>query len=155
MVWMTCSRTYSFRVVELRRIVPGKTGAVVAVIHIARRAVVMVAQPEDNGCIGLVVVVVFNLDLDAAVGGKIRPVEAVGRERALPAIEKPVGMVDHPVGVDAHVVRNHVAGHANAEMRRASLQAVEGFVSAQVAGNVVSLERVGRGDGVTRGRAAA
>ena len=52
------------QVVELRGVVPGKAGAVVAVIDVARLAGAVVAAAEDDGGVGLLVVVVFDLDLD-------------------------------------------------------------------------------------------
>ena len=56
------------RIVELRGIVPGEGGAVVAVVDEAGSAVGVVAQAEDDGCVGLIEVVVLDLDLDAVVG---------------------------------------------------------------------------------------
>ncbi len=53
-------------VVELRGVVPGEGGAVVAVVDVAGLAGGVVAQAEGDGGVGLVVVVVVDLDLDAA-----------------------------------------------------------------------------------------
>ena len=54
-------------VVELRGVVPGKAGAVVAVVDVAGFAAGFVAAAKDDGGVGLLEVVVFDLDLDAAV----------------------------------------------------------------------------------------
>ncbi len=78
----------------------------------------MVAEAEGDGGVGLVVVVVFDLDLDAGVGGEVGAVEAVGGEGAFPAVDEPVGVFDDPGGIDAHVVGDHVAGEADAVLRR-------------------------------------
>ena len=133
-------------VVELRSVVPGKGGAVVAVVDVARLAVRVMAQTEGDRGVGLVVVAIVDLDLDAAVAGEVGPVEAVGREGALPAMEEPVGMLDEPGRVDAHVVGHHVAGQPQAEVRSAVLQVVISLPAAQIFCNVVVLERVGGGD---------
>ena len=73
-------------VVELSGVVPGEGSAIVAVVDVAGLVPGVVAQTEGDSRVGLVIVVVVDLDLDARVGGEIRAVEAVGRERALPAM---------------------------------------------------------------------
>ena len=104
------------QVVELRRVVPGKAGAVVAVIDVARFAAGLVAAAEDHRGVGLLEVVVLDLDLDAPVVREIGPVEAVGRIGRIRARDEPLRMLDHPGRVDAHVVGHHVAGQAHAVM---------------------------------------
>ena len=135
-------------VVELGGVVPGEAGAVVAVVDVAGGSVAMVAQAEGDGGVGLVVVVVFDFDFDAAVGREVGPGEAVDGERAVPARDEPVGMLDDPGRVDAHVVGHHVAGEAEAEAGGAVAKVGVAGVSAEVFGDVVVLERVGGGDGV-------
>src|SRR5579871_2275203 len=54
-------------VVELGGVVPGKGGAVVAVIDVAGLAAGVMTEAERDGSIGLVVVVVVYLDFDAGV----------------------------------------------------------------------------------------
>ncbi len=66
-------------VVELSSVIPGKAGAVVAVVDVARVAGMLVAAAKHHCRIGLLEVMVFNLDLDASVVRKIGPIEAVGR----------------------------------------------------------------------------
>ncbi len=136
------------RVVELRRVVPRERGAVVAVVDVAGLAVRVVAQAEGNSGVGLVVVAVVDLDLHPAVRGEIRPVEAVCRKRALPAMQKPVWMLNHPRRVDAHMIRHHVAGQPQPKVRRAVLQVVVCLPAAQVFCDVVVLQRVGGGNRV-------
>jgi hypothetical protein len=108
----------------------------------------VVAQAEDDGGVGLVVVVVFDLDLDAAVGGEVGAVEAVGREGALPAERNQSGCSMTQGGVDAHVVGHHVAGEAQAGAAARSRRLARRLVAAEVFGDLVVLERVGGGDGV-------
>jgi hypothetical protein len=74
----------------------------------------LVAAAEDDGGVGLLVVVVFDLDFDAAVVGEIGAVEAVGGVGRILARDEPLGMFDDPGRVDAHVVGHHVAGEADA-----------------------------------------
>ena len=54
-------------------------------------------------------------------------------------------MLNHPTGIDSHVVGNHVGGHANASLPGAPTQVVHGIGTAQVAGDFVIIQRVGRG----------
>ena len=52
-------------VVDLRGVVPGKRGAIVAVVDEARCAARMMAKPKNHRGIGLIVVMIFDLDLHA------------------------------------------------------------------------------------------
>ena len=54
------------QVVELRGVVPRKAGAVVAVIDVARLAGPAVAAAKNDSSVGLLEVVIFDLDFDAA-----------------------------------------------------------------------------------------
>ena len=132
------------RVVKLRGIVPGEGGAVIAVVHEARGAVAMVADAESDGGVGLVVVVVLNLDLDAGVSREIGAVEHVGREGTFRAREEPLRVFNHPLGVDAHVVRHHVTGKPQSGAGSALAQVLAGCFAAEVFGDGVILKRVGR-----------
>src|SRR6185369_3724874 len=105
---------FGVEIVQLGGVVPGKTGAVVAVIDVAGFARPAIDTTENYGGVGLVVVVVFNLDFDAAVAGEIGTFKAVRRVWRMRQGQEPVGMLNYPAGVDAHVVGNHVAGEANA-----------------------------------------
>ena len=136
------------QVVELRGVVPGKAGAVVAVIDVAGLAAGAVAAAEDHGGVGLLKVVVFNLDLHAPVVGEIGTVEAVGGIGRLWPGDEPLRVLDHPGRIDAHVVGHHVAGQANAMPVSAVAQIDVGRLAAQVLGNGVVEERIGRGHGV-------
>src|SRR5690348_5180398 len=62
------------QVVELRGVVPGEAGAVVAVIDVARLSGPLVAAAKDDGGVGLLEIVVFDFDFDAGV---VREVGAV------------------------------------------------------------------------------
>src|SRR5579875_3458908 len=78
-----------FGVVELGGVVPGEGSAVVAVVDVADFAGVVVADAEGNGGVGLVVVVIVDFDLGAAVGGEVGAVEGIGREGAFGSGDKP------------------------------------------------------------------
>ena len=132
------------RVVQLRRIVPGKGRSIVAVIHKARLAIVLLAQPEHHGSVRLVEIVILNLDLDARVTRKIRPFKTVRGKRALRPRDKPVRMLNHPRRIDPHVVRHHVAGQPNARLRRAIAKRLIRHRSAKILRDLVVLQRVGR-----------
>src|SRR5262249_48315350 len=122
--------------------------AVVAVIDVSGCSVPMMAQAKSYRSVRLIVVMIFNFDFDAAVSRKVGTIEAVNGERALPAIDEPVRMLDDPFRVDAHVVRHHVAREAYAEMSSAVPQIFVCRVSAKVFGDVVFLERVSRRDSI-------
>ena len=57
-------------------------------------------------------------------------------------------MLDDPARVDAHVVGHHVAGQPDAVAPRPVAQVGVGRLAAEVLGDRVVVERVGRGDGV-------
>ncbi len=135
-------------VVELGGVVPGEAGAVVAVIDVAGFAGGLVAAAEDDGGVGLGVVVILDFDFDAAVGGEVGAFEAVGRVGGFPAGDEPLGMLDDPGRIDAHVVGNHVAGQADAVVVGAIAQVDVGRFAAQVFGDAVVEERVGGGHGI-------
>jgi len=133
------------QIIELRRVIPRKAGAVIAVIDVAHLAGGAVAAAKDHGRIGLVIIVALNLNLDAAIGRKIRPVKGIIRIRRVPARQKPLRMFDHPGRINAHVIGHHVAGQPDAALRRAVAQLVISRLAAQVVGNAIVKERIGRG----------
>jgi hypothetical protein len=57
-------------------------------------------------------------------------------------------MLDHPGRIDAHVVGHHVAGQANAVPVGAVAQVDVSRLAAQIVGNAVVEERIGRSHGV-------
>jgi hypothetical protein len=136
------------QVVELRRVVPGKAGAVVAVVDVACLAAGLVAPAKNHGGVGLIEVVVLDFDFDAPIVRKIGPIVAVGRIRRVLARDEPIRMLDDPGRVDAHVVGHHVAGQAHAVVVGAVAKSDVGRLAAQIAGNGVVEERIGRGHGV-------
>ena len=143
------------QVVELGGIVPGKAGAIVAVIDVAGLATLAVAALEDHGGIGLLVVVAFDLDLDARVGRKVGTIEVVGGIRQVRARDEPVGMLDDPGRIDAHVVGHHVTGEADTAAVTAVAQGDVGGFSAEIVGDAVVVERIGGGDGILSCRTTA
>ena len=57
-------------------------------------------------------------------------------------------MLDDPARVDAHVVRDHVAREPDAARRGPVAEVRVGGLAAEVVGDPVVVERVGRGDRV-------
>ncbi len=133
------------QVVELRRVVPGEAGAVVAVVDVLPVAGPLVAAQKDHGRVGLLVVVVLDLDLDAIVPRQVRAVEGVSRVGRVVAGEEPLRMVDDPGRVDAHVVGHHVARQANAVPRATVAQVAVGGLAAERFRYLVVVERIGAG----------
>jgi hypothetical protein len=134
--------------VELGGVVPRKRRAIVAVVDVARVAGPAVEALEDDRGVAVVPVVVLEEDPDALIGREVRAVERVARVRCLGQRQEPVRMVDHPARVDAHVVRDHVAGHPDATLPGPGLERLVGTLPAEVVGDPVVVERVGAGDGV-------
>ena len=136
------------QVVELRRVVPGKAGAVVAVIDVASLATLPVAPLEDHGSIRLVEIMVLNFYFDAPVVGEIGAVKAIGRIGRLRPGDEPIRMLYHPGRVNAHVVGHHVAGQANSVPVGTVAQVHVSCLAAQIFGNRIVEERISRGHGI-------
>ena len=106
---MTASRDFGHQIVQLGRVVPGHPGPVIAVIDIFFAPVSAIDSLEDDGCIASIVIMVFEIDPHLSVPRKIRPVEAIGGERAVIQGDEPVGMLDDPSGIDSHMIGYHIA----------------------------------------------
>ena len=104
---------FGVEIVQLRSVVPRIARPIVAVIDVACFAAPAIAATEDDCSIGLVVVMIFDPDLDSSVGGKIRPIEAIGGKRRIRKRDEPVGMLSDPARIDTGVVRDHISAHAN------------------------------------------
>ena len=146
MVWITASRTSACRKSSCAVSFHGIAGAVVAVIDVARLAGPAVDALEHDRRVGAVVVVVLDLDRDAAVVGQVGPVEAIRRDtgsRAATGTSR---------GARSPSASRCPCGSAPCRSRagcRAPRRARAGLrrrrVAAQVVGDVVVVERVGRG----------
>ena len=135
-------------VVELRGVVPRHAGAVVAVIEEPHPSGVPVGALEHHRRVGLVPVAVLDLDPDARVVAQVGAVEGVAGERRVIGLQEPVGVLDHPAGIDAHVVGHHVARQPDAAARATVAKVLVGGVAAQLGRDLVVVERVSRGCGV-------
>ena len=62
-----CLANLEVQVIQLRSVVPRIAGPIVAVIDIPRLAAPAIATAEDNCGISFVVVMIFDLDLDASI----------------------------------------------------------------------------------------
>jgi hypothetical protein len=147
-VWMTASRTSALQVVELRRVVPGHAGAVVAVVDVADVAGPGVGTLEYDGRVRGVPVVILDLDRDPLVVGQVAAGERVRRVGRVGQLQEPVRMLDDPARVDAHVVGHHVRAEADAARGAAAAQLLERLLAAQVVGDRVVHQRVGGGRGL-------
>jgi hypothetical protein len=135
-------------VVELGGVVPGHRGAVVAVVDVARLAAPAILALEGHRSVGVVVVVVLDVDPDALVGRQVRSVVGVRRIWWIRARHEPVGMLHDPARIDAHVVGHHVTGQPDATRPGPIAQVAVGLLAAQVLRDLVVHQRVGRGDRV-------
>ncbi|MEY4070828.1 MAG: hypothetical protein RL721_1442 [Candidatus Eisenbacteria bacterium] len=135
-------------VVELRGVVPRDAGAVVAVVDVARVAGVTVHASEHDGRVAAIPVVVLDAHRDALVVGQLGAVERVRRVRTVPALQEPVGVLDHPARVDPHVVGHHVARQPDAALPGALAQVVPRVLAAQLVRDDVVVHRIGRRRGV-------
>ncbi len=133
-------------VVQLGGVVPGHTGGIVAVVDVLLAAGPVVHALEDHRGVGTAVVMVLQIDPYALIPREIGAVEGVGGERAVVQRDEPVWMLDHPLGVDAHVVGHHVAGQADASPPRPLSQVLIRRIATQISRDLVVKQRVGRCD---------
>ena len=98
---------------------------------------------EHDRRVRAIPVVVLQEDRDAVVPRQVRPVERIGRERGRAELEEPVGMLDDPARVDAHVVRDHVARQPDTAIPGASSQIRRCPRTAEIGRYDVVVERIG------------
>ena len=135
---------FRVQIVQLGGVIPGHGSAVVAVIDVTGVAGAVVDALENDRGILTGEVMVFDADADVGIRGKIAAVESVGRVRTVGQGKEKIRAVEHPVGIDAHVVWDHVGRHADAVLPGAELQVLEGFFTAEVIGNAVISQGIGR-----------
>jgi hypothetical protein len=133
---------FGFQIIQLRRVVPRITGAVVAVVDVTRLSGPAIRPPEDNGCVGALIIMVLDLDLHPVVIREIRPFKAVSRIGRVRQGDEAFRMFDDPAGIDAHVVGHHVAGEPDSARRSAIAQVRVCRLAAQIFGKRVIVERV-------------
>ena len=136
------------QVVKLRRIVPGDTGAVIAVVDITGPSIAPIIVLEDDGGIALVPVAVLHLQSYRRVGRKVFTGELVGRERRIIGLDEPVRVLDHPAGIDAGVIRHHIACQSYTTAAGTLTEARQRFPPTKISGHFIVIQRVGRSDGI-------
>ena len=87
---------------------------------------------------------VFQVNRDARALRQVRAVECVAWEWAVVQTDEPIGVFVHPVGIDAHVVGNHIAGQADTAGGAALREVLVGFLAAQAPGDLIARQRVRR-----------
>ena len=135
-------------VVELGRVVPRVRRAVVAVVDEPLLVALRVPPAEDHRRVGAVPVVVLDLDVDPAVLRQVRAGERVRGERRVGQRDEPIGVLDDPARVDAHVVRDHVRRDRMPRSHARRLQVLERGLAAELVGDPVLVDRVGGRDRV-------
>jgi hypothetical protein len=55
---------------------------------------------------------------------------------------KPVGVLNDPSRIDAHMVRHHIAGKTNSPLPRSIFYIAKGILTAQVIGDLVIVQRI-------------
>ena len=145
---MTASRTSGLRKSSCAVSFHGKARAVVAVVDVALVAGGLVEALERDRRVGVVPVVVLEHDPDPRVVGQVGTGVGVGGVGRLRERQEPVRVLDDPARVDAHVVRDHVAGEPDPARPRPVAQRGVGRFAADVVGDPVVVERVRRGDRV-------
>ena len=134
--------------VELRGVVPREARAVVAVVDEARRTGPAVDALEHDRGVAVVPVVILEDDRHPLVGRQVRSGERVDRVGRLVERQEPLGMLDDPARVDAHVVGDHVAGQPDPARPGPVAQVGVGRLAAEIGRDPVVVERVRRGDRV-------
>ena len=133
--------------VQLRRVVPGHAGAVVAVIDVAHVAGRIVHALKDYRSVAVLPVAVLDAYRDALVVAQVTAGIGIDRERRLVDLQEPVWMLDDPARIDAHVVGHHVARQTDAPLCGAPLQVGESLFAAERGGDGVVVEGIRRGQG--------
>ncbi len=129
--------------VELGGVVPRHVGAVVAVVQVAAPAAVVVDMLEDYGSVAVIPVAVLDAQADGRVFTQVRTGEVIGRIGGGITLDEPVGMLVHPLGIDAGMVGDHVAGQADAAPGAAGLEVGQRRLAAQFRGDPVGMQGVG------------
>ena len=140
-----CLAYFREQEVELGRVVPGHVGAVVAVIDVTALPGAMILVFIDNSCITMIPVAVFDANAYFVCIAKIRSTETVGWVGWLIGLQKPVGMLFDPLGIDTGMVGNHVASETNAVIVATLLEVLQGLFATEVFGNPVCVQCIGGG----------
>jgi hypothetical protein len=130
--------------VELGGVVPGKARTVVPVVDITHVAGPALEPLEDHRGVAVVPVVILEDDPDSLVARQVGAVERVGGIGRLGEREEPLRVLEYPARIDPHVVRHHVAREPDATGGGAVAELRIGGLAAEVAGDPVVVERVGR-----------
>ncbi len=133
--------------VELRRVVPGHARTVVPVVNVDLVAGPVVDAFEDHGSVSPVVIAVLEVDTHAVVAAEIGTGERIGGEGTVLERDESIGMIDHPMRVDAHMVGDHITRQTNPALPRAVTQALVSVLPTQLVRHAVILHGIGGGDG--------
>src|ERR1700761_1591461 len=136
------------QVIELGGVIPGKAGAVIAVIDVAGVTCPLVTAPEDHGGVVLLVIMIVDLDLYPPVTRKVRSLKTIGGLRAIGTGHEPLRMLDDPAGIDAHVVGNHNAGEPDTLGEGPVAEVGVGRFTPQIVSDAVVIKGVCGGYGV-------
>ena len=96
-------------IIKLRGVVPREGCAIVAVVNVACIVGMTIIAFEDNRCILMIIVMIFKDDFYARIVVEVFRVEGVRRIWRIWQRQKPIGVFDDPVRVNAHVIGNHVS----------------------------------------------
>ena len=108
-VWIIALPGFRIEEIDLSGVVPGHGGSVVAVIDVPLVPGVGVEPLEGNRCVRFIVVVIFDINRDPGILGEVFSGIGIPGEWRKGELDKPVGMICHPFGVDAGMVRDHIA----------------------------------------------
>ena len=125
------------QVVQLGGVVPRKARAIIAVIDVSCLPRCPVTPAKHDRCVGLLVVVAFDLDLHTRVLRQVGAIKVVSGIGTILPRDEPVGMLYDPRRIDTHMVRHHVAGQPDAPRIGTTPQVHVSGLAAQVLGDVV------------------
>ena len=92
---------------------------------------------EDHSSIGIIEVVIFQVNAHTVIPRQVNPAEIVRREGAVIERNKPIGMLNDPTRIDTHVIGNHIRCQADAALPGAIVQFLIGFIATQVGSDLV------------------
>ena len=127
-----CFPDFRVEVIQLSGVIPWHRGTVIAVIDIAGVTGAVVDALEDYSCVLLGEVMVFDADADVRVRRKVAAVETISRVWAIIQGKETVRMVEHPIGINSHMIWDHIRCHADAVLPGTVFQVLEGIFTTQV-----------------------
>src|SRR4030042_4121613 len=103
---------------------------------------------EDHGCVTPVEKMIFKIDPYLSMPREVRSAETIGRERTVVQGNEPLRMFDDPSGINAHMVGDHIACHADDPLACPVFQLLKRFFASEGACDLVVKQGISRSHGI-------